>query len=270
MSSDLEAHLYKSFTRSAAVQLLGVEDSRSACGDQLIIGRERLTWLAAPPEGSFPAPSRFAWAAARRYQEADDEYWFFPVEVRERGRTKQGIEMFFAPETSSDFIYLGGAWIASYGFSSSNSLGEAELQLNRKLPRDVWLRVGGYEGWSLAIDDQERRGLSEDDVIDLATAAVEKGAGELWLTRYEEDSLTLLIEPTRTFVMYLAFPGDSGMTARDPEVTGSLDTAAFTLSNGQVDEFPYDETLPKDDALSVVQHFVRTGERAPSVMWAEG
>ena len=270
MRNDLGAHLYTSYTRSAAVRLLGVEDSRSACGDQLVIGRDRVAWFAAPPEGSFPAPSRFAWAAARRYVEADDQYGFLPVEVRERGATRQGIELFFAPERWSEFIYLGRASVAGYGLSNAASLGKADLHLHRKLPRDVWLRVGGDEGWSLTIDDEERRGLSEDDVVELATAAVVKGTGELWLSRYEEDSLTLLIEPTRTFVMYLAFPGDSGVSARDPAVTGSLDTAAFTLSNGQVDEFPYEGTVPTDNALSVVEHFVRTGELATSVAWAEG
>ena len=55
----------------------------------------------------------------------------------------------------------------------------------------------------------------------MVSKAVAKGAGELWLTRYEEDSLSLLIEPRRAFVMYLAFDGDSGVTARDLGMAGS-------------------------------------------------
>ena len=42
------------------------------------------------------------------------------------------------------------------------------------------------------------------------------------------------------------------------------------MSNGQVDEFDYQETLPKDDAISVVRHFLSTGELAPWVAWIEG
>jgi hypothetical protein len=105
-------------------------------------------------------------------------------------------------------------------------------------------------------------------VLGLVTAAVAKGEGEVWLTRYEGDSLTLLIEPSRAFVMYLASAGDSGVTAHDHRMTGSPDKASFTLSNGQVDDF--EETLPKDETLAIVEHFVTSGELAPWVAWVEG
>lgn len=32
----------------------------------------------------------------------------------------------------------------------------------------------------------------------------------------------------------------------------------------------YEETLPKDDAISVLRHFLNTGELAPWVAWIEG
>lgn len=126
----------------------------------------------------------------------------------------------------------------------------------------------GYEGWSLTLDGQQQRGLSDTEVATLVEAAIAKGAGELWLTRYEDDSLGLLIEPARVFFTYLAFDGDSGVIARDPEAQGSPETASFILSNGQVDDIPYEETLPKDGARFVVQHFVDTGELAPWVTWS--
>jgi Immunity protein Imm1 len=267
MTGTLETDLYDLYPRGAIVALAG-EPAREACGGQLVIGRDRLAWLATPPEGSFPAPSQFRWIAARRYREASDEFGFLPAEVRDRAApTEQGIEMFFGPEGSNKFIYVGEGSLVTYGFSHSASLGEAEVDLHHKLPEEIWLRLGGYEGWSLSIDEKERLGLSADDVLRLVTAAVAKGAGEVWLTRYEEDSLTLLIEPRRAFVMYLAFPGDSGVTAHDPRMTGSPEKASFTLSNGQVDEFGYEETLPKDDVIAVVDHFLRTGELPRSVAW---
>jgi hypothetical protein len=179
------------------------------------------------------------------------------------------MEMFFATDEPGAFMYVGAGWLVSYGFSGSASLGEANVDLHHKLPEDIWLHFGGYAGWSLTIDDEERRGLSADTVLGMVSKAVAKGAGELWLTRYEEDSLNLLIEPMRAFVMYLAFDGDSGVTARDPGMAGSPGKASFTLSNGQVDEFDYEETLPKDDAISVVRHFLSTGEHAPWVAWVE-
>jgi hypothetical protein len=270
VAGDLDARLYDVYPRDAIVAVAGAH-AREACSGQLVIGRDRLVWLAAPPEGSFPAPSRFRWVAERRYREADDEFWFLPAEVRERAvPTQQGIEMFFATEEPGAFMYVGGGWLVTYGLSGSASLGEADVDLHHKLPEDTWRRFGGYEGWSLAVDEEERRGLSADEVLGSVSTAVAKRAGELWLTRYEEDSLTLLLGPRRAFVMYLAFPGDSGVTAHDARMAGSPDIASFTLSNGQVDEFSYEETLPKDDALAVVEHFVSSGGLAPWVEWVEG
>jgi hypothetical protein len=270
VAGDLDIDLYDVYPQAAIVAVAGAH-AREACGGQLIIGRDRLIWLAAPSEGSFPAPSRFRWIAGSRYREADDDFWFLPGEVRERAvPTQQGIEMFFVTEEPAAFMYVGAGWLVSYGFSGSASLGEADVDLHHKLPEDIWRRFGGYEGWSLTVDEEERRGLSADDVLGLVTAAVAKGAGELWLTRYEEDSLTLLLEARRAFVMYLALDGDSGVTAHDARMAGSPDTASFTLSNGQVDEFSFEETLPKDDALAIVRHFVSSGGLAPWIEWVEG
>ena len=269
MAGDLDIDLYDVYPRAAIVAVAGAH-AREACGGQVIIGRARLAWIASPPEGSFPAPSRFRWIAGSRYREADDDFWFLPAEVRERAApTNQGIEMFFATDEAGAFLYVGAGWLVSYGFSGSASLGEAHVDLHHKLPEDIWLRFGGYEGWSLTVDGEERRGLPADDVLELVTAAVAKGTGELWLTRYEEDSLSLLVEPRRAFVMYLAFDGDSGVTARDPRMAGSPGKASFTLSNGPVDEFDYEETLPKDDAIPVIRHFLSTGELPPWIAWIE-
>ena len=270
MAGTLDPDLYDAYPRAAIVALVG-EPAREACGGQLIIGRDGLAWLAAPPEGSFPAPSRFRWVARTRYREANDDFGFIPAEVRDRAApTKQGIEMFFAPEEPSTFVYVGDGSLVTYGFSDGRSLGEADVDLHHKLPEEVWRGFGGYEGWSLTVDGEERRGMSADDVLGLVTAAVASDAGELDLTRYEEDSLTLLIEPSRAFVMYLKSARDSGVTAHDPRKAGSPDKASFTLSNGQVDEFDYEETLRKSDAIAVVDHFLSTGELAPWVAWVEG
>jgi hypothetical protein len=269
VSGTLDPKLYDAYPRAAIAALAG-EPARDACGGQLIIGRDRLAWLAGRPEGSFPTPSLFRWTARRRYREANDDFGFLPIEVRDRAvPTKQGIEMFFAPEESSTFVYVGDGSLVTYGYSKRASLGEADVDLHHKLPEEIWLRLGGYEGWSLSVDEEERRGLSADEVLGLVTAAVKKGAGEVWLTRYEEDSLALLLGPSRAFVMYLACDGDSGVTAHDPRKRGSPEQASFTLSNGQVDEFDYEETLPKNDVVAIVEHFLNTRELAPWVAWVE-
>jgi hypothetical protein len=208
--------LYTAYARREALSLLdGGEPAKFACDGQIAIARSTIAWLSEPPEGSFPEPSAFRWAASQRYEEASGEWWFLPAEVRDH-RRRYRIHLFFDPESSDHFVYVGGAHLASYGFTDCESLGEVSLALERKLPREVWLWFGGYDGWSVTIDGNERRGLESEEAVHLVRDVFRRGSGEVSLTRYEEDSLAILVEARRAMLLHLAFPGDSGRVTRDP------------------------------------------------------
>ncbi len=70
----------------------------------------------------------------------------------------------------------------------------------------------------------------------VAGGLADAATGELWLTRWTGEALSVLFEPERAFVMELAGPGDPGSVARDPAVAHERAPFAFTLSNGQVDD----------------------------------
>jgi len=68
--------------------------------------------------------------------------------------------------------------------------------------------------------------------------------------------------------MYLLEPGDCGYSSRDPDYDGNPGaTMDFFLSNGQRDAYPLAWTVPLLVVERALDHFRRTGKRAPFVTW---
>jgi hypothetical protein len=59
---------------------------------------------------------------------------------------------------------------------------------------------------------------------------------EFWLSATRGPSICMLRNRSNAWLMYLRHEGDSGFTSRGE--TNRIGTAAYTLSNGQVDEYP--------------------------------
>jgi len=80
--------------------------------------------------------------------------------------------------------------------------------------------------------------------------------------------LTVLLNPHRAFVLWMAEEGDSGKHATDSEIHG-LDEQKFTLANGQVDEFSAFDTVSRGAATQAVAHFLKTREASSRLTWKE-
>jgi hypothetical protein len=102
----------------------------------------------------------------------------------------------------------------------------------------------------------------------VADALADAATGELWLTRWTGEALTVLFEPERAFVMELGGPDDAGSVACDPERSGERQPVAFTLSNGQVDEWPLEATVSRDQALDAVADWAQA-QRTASLLWTD-
>ncbi|MGV9921984.1 hypothetical protein ACWDUK_32990 [Streptomyces cellulosae] len=67
--------------------------------------------------------------------------------------------------------------------------------------------------------------------------------------------------------MVILFEGEYGeQHATSPGAVGS--SGGFALSNGQVDEYPDDETVPLEAALRIVSHLLREGSWPADAQWA--
>ena len=90
---------------------------------------------------------------------------------------------------------------------------------------------------------------------------------ELWLNAESGVAMSMLRNGEHAFLMYLRFEGDSRFVSRGSE-TG--DPVRYTLSNGQVDEYPRSCCVPIETCYQALAYFfVNGGMRPEWVAWVE-
>jgi hypothetical protein len=147
----------------------------------------------------------------------------------------------------------------------------ANFSLSEKLPRDVWLRLGGYTGWLIEVNHQTHRVDNGDlgTFRQLAEKLPDQEFSHLCMTRYEEDSLTVHTNDRRGWLMYLRYPGHNGIYTHDPKYAGDPEgEEEFRCVCGIGLEFAARETLPRDLAIRAALEFFTTGELPRCIPWS--
>jgi len=118
----------------------------------------------------------------------------------------------------------------------------------------------------LVINDRELGAVGVDSLADHLGALVPVARSEIWLTHSSGSSLCILKSGDVAMLMLLRGEGDAGLVSRssDQSQEGSCE---FTLSNGQVDEYPSTWTVPFQEARRAAEHFWSSGTPAPFVTW---
>lgn len=95
---------------------------------------------------------------------------------------------------------------------------------------------------------------------------------EVWLIAGDDGpSLTMLINGTSAWLMYLQTQDDVGFHSLNPSYHGPAELRMeFQLSNGQMDAYPVAWTLALEDAFEACEYFVTTqGGRSPAITWED-
>lgn len=229
-----------------------------------------LVTIGDPASDAFlPSPSSVIW------KRPDHKVWLpgKVTEVWDRSQSKVKMlkdhHVFLRMPEDDSYFYAGIAHISSFGgqdYSASFSLAD-------KLPRDVWLRYGGYPAWLLEANHATHR-VQADGLAEFRRIAGELPNQEfahLSLTRYEEDSLTLHTNKHRGWLMYLREPADSGLYTHDVGYSGDPKAEEIFRCGCGIDlEFPASQTLPRERAIEVAEEFYLTGELPRTVPWGAG
>src|SRR5262245_16085095 len=129
--------------------------------------------------------------------------------------------IFLRTRFDEQFFYAGPAHLASYGsvLGGSGTGVCANFSLNERLPREMWLKVGGYPGWLVEVNHQSHRVVAGDVAAfeQLVNQLPQQECSHLCMTRYEEDSLIVHTNAQRGWLMYLRDPADGGVYTRDLE-----------------------------------------------------
>jgi hypothetical protein len=153
--------LYNWYTVSEAVAAFGVEGTpKSLCDGQFIVLPAAILCFAtagiSDEESRVSCPSCFVWRPQRLNYEPAGKWPWLPEEVREvYDRSQKPIRkvrdhhIFLRTPADERFFYAGEAHLESYGnIPGRNRSGvSANFSLSERLPRDVWLKLGGYPGW---------------------------------------------------------------------------------------------------------------------------
>jgi hypothetical protein len=259
--------LYSRHTPESATAAFG--PSRSAAvyldGDFVVLDDAVVCLFTTGPQGntSLQSPSRLDWSPRHEMQTGGSGLSWWPtsvVEVFDRsGPTvvrKRRHQMFLRPQPGDPFLYAGPAHLCSHGADR-----KATFELSAKLPREAWTALGGYSGWLLELEHEQRLLEAGDDAaLDAGLAAfASRPSGHFVLTRYEEDSLHVFKNERRAWLMYLRTPEDSGLYLEDWSLPPDAEEEHFCCDCGIDLQYPAQQTLPLPAALDIARYFFRNG-----------
>jgi len=91
---------------------------------------------------------------------------------------------------------------------------------------------------------------------------------ELWLSVPDGPSLCMLRSEADAWLMYLRHPGDHGFSSEGDASREGV--APYTLSNGQVDEYPLAWCIALPQCHEAAVHFFASaGQRFEGIAWRE-
>lgn len=91
---------------------------------------------------------------------------------------------------------------------------------------------------------------------------------ERWIELPDGQSMCALINGDVGWLMILRFPGDVGMSSRNPAYDGPDDrTIEYFLDNGQRDEYPASWALPIEEIQKAMAFFEENQQIPDFVTW---
>jgi hypothetical protein len=133
------------------------------------------------------------------------------------------------------------------------------FQVDPTLPRDLWVKLGGYPGWLVIIGHDEHLVIKQDNVDYLLLSDWGKLAPELTITRYEGDSLFAIKDDSgRAVVKYFTAGGE--LISHSPvDPRNESERILFLRSDGWEVEVDAVAVISSDEAVRIIKAFLATG-----------
>ena len=266
--------LYHPYSRREIRELFGFDQQAvEAWGGQLLILPHQIGLLTAvgPAETAphFVTPEQFRFRPDQPYFPEDAEYGWMPIALGRHRRSGREVLLFLKETTEDRHLYVGQLGLQMFTGPSDYRHQRVDFRLEPKLPKDLWLRFGGYDGWQLSLNHREYL-LADGDLAALTThleAVRDAEEIHLTLTRYEEDLLLLRAEKGQAYLRYNDWEGGEwvSLNAEYPEDTKEV--ASFYCTCGASLDMPLCHVLPRELALETVLAFFRSGAQPSTIDW---
>lgn len=269
----MELTLHRKYTIAEAVAALKPTETVEFLFDRqvVVVGSAALCMLTMgdpAAQSHVSGASRAVWKPSVPEQVPLDQRWNLHDRVTgflglDRQRIKEH-HVFLGLPNEKRFLYAGKAHMGSY------TAMEAHFTLKEKLPRDEWLRLGGFPGWLMDVNHRSERVNSGD--LDAFRQLAKDMEGlefsHLSMTRFEEDVLTVHTNDRRAWLMYQLDPSDISYSGCDPTFDGDEEAEEkFRCVCGIVMDCSAKYTVPRGTAMIVAEEFFTTGELPRTLRW---
>jgi hypothetical protein len=121
-----------------------------------------------------------------------------------------------------DGVFVGLARLGALVCRSSNAI-EIAFSLEQKLPRELWLGVGGFAGWQLMVDEERYYSVVQEEDLSLAVSKeLDRHSVRIAGERYEGDRLLLLLDGEAGFVTWEKSPVGPEYVSQSPIADAAL------------------------------------------------
>jgi hypothetical protein len=121
---------------------------------------------------------------------------------------------------------------------------------------------------AVTLNDVPKPTNDVEDLRKLLIGLDREESNQVVLERESGEALFAQVLGGQAWLMYLMYDGDPGFTTRNPSYAGSPDDIlAFTLPNGQTDEYPAGWWLPDQVVFRALEYFYAHGGMAPWLTW---
>jgi hypothetical protein len=227
-------------------------------------GTHLLTVIEPPQSWTDPAPSLtpYFFSPELLYWFSAKSEWRIPELAACRRLVRippilHSIHLFVHQAAGQPYYYIGKGQLTGSGPQPTGSL-LLLYHIEPRLPREAWLRFGGYDGWLVRIGRNEHIVPSHIDGIRLVANQWGRISAEIQVTRYDGDLLQAVInDADQAVVSYLK---DSVCPEK---FSGTFDPGAEVLSlrreNGDTWDVPVTTVVTRHEALKIIESYMATG-----------
>ncbi len=263
-------------THEARAAFTNQQPCRSYCDDQFIKCGDAVLFYArlkrSPGGTHFLSSDHLIWRPERDDYHADEEWPWLPSAVipqfdNSSEYSKPRLYMFASTSEFADrWLYCGEVHLSSYGHADGKAQTlcgvEARFLLKAgRIPLPKWTELGGFPAWrvrargkTIDLDTQETRQFQK-----IISGLPTDQTTHIEITRWQGDCLSVNLNASRGFPMYLPDPVDSGLYVFSPEEDCEKDENFNCNCCGLSLEIPRCATLPRDQALDVMLELFQTG-----------
>jgi hypothetical protein len=259
----------KVFTKNEALHAFGMADAESYLDGAFFVGAEailcflevdRPTWTARPD-----TCKRLDFIPLQRAELFHNGYCVPPevtkiyVHSDSKPLLIKRYHLHVRRQGDRGFLYLGPAGM----YASAH---HASFILDKRLSRELWCSLGGYDGW-LIRTRHESEVLPPSDIArfdQLLKELAHPAPCHLGMSRYEGNGLSLHVNARAAWVMYV-----DEHTARYPlGDTAEPTKEVFSCDGCDLDFYvPKSETIPLDDACQIARHLFLHGSLPVDRPW---